>query len=183
MIDAVRFLPPNRTLPTLAMLVFLLVAPAAADPGNDQRAPDLTACPQLQVDAGNKVSSHVWADGVQIYRWNGASWIFVEPDAVLFANAGFRGPVGIHYVGPTWESRSGSTVKGMVIERCTPDPGAIQWLLLAATSSEGPGIYHRVTFIQRVNTVGGLAPTEPGELDEIAEVPYTAEYFFYRAHR
>ena len=40
-----------------------------------------------------------------------------------------------------------------------------------------------MTFIQRVNTVGGNAPTEPGDFpDQVARVPYTTEYFFYRAH-
>lgn len=91
--------------------------------------------------------------------------------------------MGIHYAGPTWESESGSKVVGAVVDRCTPDPDAIPWLLLRATGSEGPGIFHRATFIQRVNTVGGLAPAEPGEfVGEVAEVPYAAEYYFYREH-
>jgi hypothetical protein len=71
----------------------------------------------------------------------------------------------------------------MVIDRCTPQPDAIPWLLLAAVTSEGPGIFHRVTSIQRVNTVGGIAPADPGNFSgEVVRVPYTAEYFFYRAH-
>jgi len=137
----------------------------------------------LQVPAGNKVAFHVYAEDVQIYRWNGASWTFVAPEAVLFADAGEDGAVGIHYAGPTWESVSGSKVVGMVLERCTPDPDAIPWLWLGAVSNEGPGIFHQVTFIQRVNTVGGNAPTDPGDFPgEVARVPYIAEYFFYRAH-
>ena len=132
---------------------------------------------------GNKVAHHLYAEGVQIYRWNGTSWIFVAPEAELFANAGANGTVGIHYAGPTWESNSGSKVVATVLERCTPDPDAIPWLLLEAVSTEGPGIFARVTFIQRVNTVGGNAPTDPGDfVGEVVEVPYTAEYYFYRAH-
>jgi len=39
----------------------------------------------------------------------------------------------------------------------------------------------QVTYIQRVNTTGGLAPSEPGLLEgETKEVPYTAEYYFYK---
>ena len=153
----------------------------AAAPGT--RAPDLGACQTLQVDAGNKVAFHVYAEGVQIYRWNGASWSFVGPEAVLFADEGGNGQVGIHYSGPTWESVSGSTVRGAVLERCTADPDAIPWLLLEAVDPEGPGIFQWVTFIQRVNTVGGTAPAEPGSaVGEIANVPYSAEYFFYRSH-
>jgi hypothetical protein len=71
----------------------------------------------------------------------------------------------------------------MVLERCTPDPAAIPWLLLGAVEPQGPGIFHQVTFIQRVNTEGGKAPTDAGTVvGEVAYVPYTAEYFFYREH-
>jgi hypothetical protein len=39
-----------------------------------------------------------------------------------------------------------------------------------------------VTFIQRVNTIGGTAPAEAGLfVGDEARVPYTAEYYFYRA--
>jgi hypothetical protein len=38
-----------------------------------------------------------------------------------------------------------------------------------------------VTFIQRLFTVGGLAPDEPGDfVGDVAEVPYAALYVFYR---
>lgn len=177
--------PRNVTLAALSLILVLLtlVTPASAGPSNENRTPDLGGCQNLQVPAGNKVAFHVYAEGVQIYRWNGTSWIFVEPEAVLFANAGYDGVVGTHYAGPTWESVSGSQVRGIVQERCTPNSDAIPWLLLGALSTKGPGIFQRVTFIQRVNTVGGLAPTEPGDLSgSVARVPYTAEYFFYRAH-
>jgi hypothetical protein len=44
------------------------------------------------------------------------------------------------------------------------------------------GIFGPVTQIQRVNTEGGLAPSDPGtSIGETAEVPYTAVYYFYRA--
>jgi len=73
-------------------------------------------------------------------------------------------------------------VVGRVLERATPDPDAIPWLLLEAVSSEGPGIFDGVTYIQRVDTVGGKAPADPGDfVGEMARVPYTAEYYFYRA--
>jgi hypothetical protein len=181
---AFRLHPRNVTLAALALLLLVPVAPAGAGPGDDDRAPDLGDCQDLQVPAGNKVVFHAFAEGVQIYRWDGSSWIFVAPEAVLFADAGGDGVVGIHYAGPTWESVGGSKVVGMVLERCTPDPDAIPWLLLGAVSNEGPGVFERVTFIQRVNTVGGKAPTDPGDFPgEVVRVPYTAEYFFYRAHR
>jgi Protein of unknown function (DUF3455) len=170
-------------LQSLTLFLLTVVAPAGADPGNDNRAPDLGTCQNLHPPGGNKVASHVYAEGVQIYRWDGTSWVFLVPDALLFADAGYEGIVGIHYAGPTWESVSGGKVAGTVFDRCTPESDAIPWLLLRAIFNEGPGIFHRVTFIQRVNTVGGIAPTDPGNfIGEVVRVPYTAEYFFYRAH-
>jgi hypothetical protein len=45
-----------------------------------------------------------------------------------------------------------------------------------------PGIFSRVTHIQRVNTVGGLAPATPGsQIGAEARIPYTTESYFYRA--
>jgi hypothetical protein len=135
------------------------------------------------VPEGNKVAFSTYAEGVQIYRWTGTSWTLVGPDATLYADAEGNGLVGIHYAGPTWESNSGSRVVGRVLKRCTPDPTAIQWLLLEAVYSEGPGIFDRVTYIQRVNTAGGLAPSTPGAFTgDVVRVPYTTEYVFYRAH-
>ena len=151
---------------------------------NGTRAPELPAgCEKLQIDAGSKLVFHAYAKGVQIYRWNGTSWSFVGPSAVLSADATGMSTVGTHYAtpgGPAWESVSGSKVIGAVIERCTPDANSIQWLKLGAVSSEGPGIFARVAFILRVNTAGGTAPSDAGALGELREVPYTTSYLFYR---
>jgi hypothetical protein len=178
-----RFRPFNLTAAALVALTLALVTPAGADSGaGERRAPDLGECQNLAVPEGHRVASRLYAEGVQIYRWDGNVWVFVVPEAVLFANARSEGEVGTHYGGPTWESLSGSKVVAAVVDRCTPDPSAIPWLLLEAVSAEGPGIFGRVTYIQRVNTVGGNAPSTPGAVKgEVARVPYTAEYYFYRA--
>ena len=156
-----RCLPVRMTLAALAVFALASIPVAQAD--EDNRAPDLPSplCDRLQVSPGNKVAFHVYADGVQIYRWDGTSWVFVAPEATLFADAGYHGDVGIHYAGPTWQSNSGSKVIASRLEGCTPDPTAIPWLLLQTVSTEGPGIFHRVTYIQRVNTTDGLAPLIP----------------------
>ena len=142
--------------------------------------PSLDACPNLRTPATSQLTLHAYAQGVQIYRWDGAAWGFVAPSATLYADAGMHAVVATHFAGPTWRSTSGSTVVGAVAQRCTPDAGAIPWLLLAATSSSGPGVFEGTTFIQRLSTAGGLAPSAPGtSVGEVAEVPYTAEYVFY----
>lgn len=150
---------------------------------NDIYPPDLpSVCDSLQVPPGNKVSSRVYALGVQVYRWNGTSWDFVAPIANLYADENYRGQVGIHYAGPTWESNSGSKVVAARVTGCEPDSTAIPWLLLQTVSTEGRGIFRNVTYIQRVNTAGGLRPTAPGSsIGAEARVPYTTEYYFYRA--
>ena len=140
---------------------------------------NLGSCANLAADG--ELTLHAYATGVQIYRWNGVSWVFVAPRATLYADAGRNGVIGRHYAGPTWESVSGSTVVGTVADRCTPSSSSIPWLLLDTVSTAGPGVFRGVTQIQRLNTVGGIAPSIAGEaIGDIAEVPYTAEYFFYR---
>ena len=175
-----RFRRPaaGGTLAGLAVLLLTSLQPAAADSRQDNRAPAVPAA--LEVPSGHKVAFHAFAVGVQIYEWSGSAWVFVAPEAVLCADAGGNGEVAIHYAGPTWESESGSKVVGSRVAS-SPAPNAIPWLLLEAVSAEGPGLFHRVTYIQRVNTTGGTAPATPGTTAGTrVEVPYTAEYVFYR---
>jgi hypothetical protein len=165
-----------------ALTVAFFASPTFSQ-GKGGRVPELGDCNNLQVPAGNSLFFRVFAEGVQIYRWNGTTWAFVAPEAVLSANPGGTGIVGSHYAGPTWEAVSGSKVIGSVEERCTVAANDIQWLRLRAASSEGPGIFQDVTFILRLYTSGGVAPTTPGAtVGEIARVPYSTEYYFYRKH-
>ncbi len=168
----------------LSVAMLTLVFNPIAKANSDIQAPELPAgCGSLQIPAGNEAAFHVYAIGVQIYRWNGTAWTFVAPSANLYADAGFNGKVGFHYGGPTWESNSGSKVVAARVPNtgCTPDATAIPWLLLQTVSTDGPGIFSRVTYIQRTATTGGLAPAVPGTtVGEEKRVPYTAEYYFYR---
>lgn len=181
---SIRRHPFHAVLAALALFLAGISAPVAAEPGNDNRAPVLVGdCEKLAVSSDNKVTAYLFARGVQIYRWDGATWSFVNPEATLYANADLTGEVCLHFGGPTWQSLSGSRVVGAVDQKCVPDPDSIPWLLLHATVTEGPGIFDGVTFIQRINTVGGNAPSEPGDfVGEIARIPYTAHYVFYRHH-
>lgn len=151
---------------------------------DNNNGPELpSGCSSITVEEGNKLAFHVYAKGTQIYRWNGTSWSFVAPDAILYAEENYHGEVGNHGVGPHWTSKSGSKVKAARVPNtgCRPDPNAIEWLLLKQTEATGPGIFGNITYIQRTNTTGGMAPTDNGSLNELREVPYTAEYYFYRA--
>lgn len=159
-------------------LALLLGSGLAALAGNDNRAPEVPQ--QIAVDSTtNKVHFHGFGVGFQIYTWNGTDWGRAVPEATLFDSEG--NIVAIHFAGPTWESNSGSRVVGTGAVAVTVDTNAIPWLRLNALNPEGPGIFADTTFIQRVNTEGGKAPFENGAfVGEVARVPYTADYFFYR---
>ncbi len=172
-----QWIHPGAWLPTLVGLA-MLTAPATSALADDNRAPEVPE--DIAVEDGNKVHFHGFGVGFQIYTWNGTNWGNAVPEAVLFH--GENGVVVIHSVGPTWESNSGSKVVGELPPKSViVDPNAIPWLRLNAKSPEGPGIFANTSFIQRVNTVGGKAPATDGAfIGQVARVPYTADYFFYR---
>jgi uncharacterized protein DUF3455 len=66
--------------------------------------------------------------------------------------------------------------------------GAVAWLKLTVVGSDdgptGGDTLSKSTFVQRLNTSGGLAPkTGCGSLEDVgtqAFMPYTADYFFYK---
>ena len=173
-----------QSLVLIALVTFAVTPASAFDNSNGPALPE--ECGSIRAPEGNKLSFHAYAKGVQIYKWNllTQKWDLFAPQAGLFAEDNYFGEVGSHYAGPTWESKSGSKVEGRRVlgTGCTPDPTAVAWLLLSKFRTEGAGIFSSVTFIQRVNTTGGLAPALPGLLDgETKEIPYTAEYYFYKA--
>jgi hypothetical protein len=150
-----------------------------ADVSDGNRLPDLTACPALAAPVGSTLVLHAFGIGFQVYHWNGTSWGAPTPAATIYADAGGHGQVATHFAGPSWQSNSGSKVVGTVLNRCTVDPASIQWLSLSAVPT-GNGIFAKVTFIQRLNTAGGIAPATDGTtIGQEARVPYTADYLFY----
>src|SRR6266576_4496730 len=162
----------------LALLLGCGLLAMAAASGNDNRAPEVPD--EISVGETNKVHFHGFGGGVQIYTWNGSTWGAAVPKATLFDDDG--NVVADHFAGPTWVSNSGSQVVGALPPlSVTVDTNAIPWLRLTALNPEGPGIFAGTTFIQRVNTTGGKAPSANGTfVGQVARVPYSADYFFYR---
>ena len=107
--------------------------------------------------------------------------MLVAPEAALFDARG--NPIGRHGAGPQWQANDGSTIRATVKERANaPISGAIPWLLLTARTVGPEGMFSKVTSIQRLNTVGGVAPAAPCTRDTAAtqaRVDYTADYYFY----
>ena len=156
--------------------------------GESEQALAESECPSgvpaaLAPAADQTLESIVSGVGVQIYMCNGVgAWTFVGPQANLLNDD--RELVGTHFIGPTWQGNDGSSVVGAKQAGATVDPAAIPWLLLKAVSHRGmSGRFSNVTSIQRLSTVGGLAPTsacDAAHAGTVAQVPYRAEYAFYR---
>jgi Protein of unknown function (DUF3455) len=123
--------------------------------------------------------------GVQVYDYDGVNdkWVFREPQANLYdVETGVQR--GIHFVGPYWADSAGSRVKGQVTGRADAPikDKDVPWLKLDVVERLGSAnlILQRATFIQRVLTYGGQAPSATGRSDgDTVGVPYTALYAFW----
>ena len=159
-----------------------------------------TIPPALAVPAGATLALQYQGSGVQIYTCtpsggaggaagSGAdagavsySWVLKGPDAKLYS-AGAQ--VGTHGIGPEWTSSDGSVVNGIKVEQVSAPsstPPAIPWLLLRASSTTGTGVFSNVTYVQRLNTTGGVAPATgcgASTSGTDTSVAYTADYLFY----
>jgi Protein of unknown function (DUF3455) len=144
---------------------------------------------RIAVPAGHKLFLVGHAEGVQIYSCNATSsgyqWALVAPRAELYGDNGKL--LATHFAGPSWLASDGSKVVGQRVDGVTVDPTAIPWLLLSGSSTGGPDgdRLAGTKFIQRIATVGGLAPAAADCNESTAgvteEVPYTADYYFWKA--
>ncbi len=146
--------------------------------------PSPTVDPKIRVGEGNKVFLVGHATGVQIYTCNGTVWSSAVPRASLYGDNGKL--IVSHFAGPTWQAKDGSKVLGTVVDKVTVDRTAIPWVLLSATTTPGADGDRLVdtTFVQRINTAGGLTPPaaecNAATAGNVVEVPYTADYFFWK---
>ena len=175
-----------RRLITAALAAVAVVLPAAAIAG--PAAPPVPS--DIAVPDGHKPYLAAHAEGVQIYACtavaDGHAWRLLAPRATLTGDNGKV--IGSHYGGPKWEARDGSIVAAARDGGATVDPTAVDWLRLKASSTTaGPDgdRFAATTYIQRIHTVGGLAPAAADcDADSVAEqreIPYSADYVFFKA--
>jgi len=110
------------------------------------------------------------------------AWTFAGPNAKLLdAN---KKEVGKYYGGPTWESNDGSKVTGKQLAVAPGAAGSIPLQLVQANPATGKGAMTDVTYIQRLKTVGGVAPATPAcaaaNVGAKTTVPYQADYVFFK---
>jgi len=88
-----------------------------------------------------------------------------------------------------WAKKVNAIPAGSDPQSC-PNSGAVACLLLQSIGSEngptGGKLLSQTSFIQRLNTRGGLAPTDgcstSTDVGKQALVPYSADYYFFRAN-
>ena len=172
--------------------------------------------PNLEVPAGNALFLQGHAQGTQNYiclpSGGGFAWTFFSPQATLFFNITWISgdlpqQIITHFLSPnpvekgtpraTWQSSFDTSAvwarvrtNGSSTDPAFVAPGAIPWLLLEAVGTQrgptGGDILAHTTFVQRLNTAGGVIPatgcSEAQNVGATALVPYTADYFFYKAN-
>jgi hypothetical protein len=193
-----------RALRFAALLAVAAALPAAADRGPGCPVPPPVPA-NLEVPAGHRPYLAVHATGTQNYvclpgaSSTGLVWTFYGPQANGFDRRDEQvmthflsaNPVEGGTARPTWQhSRDTSAVWARPIVASTDpayvEPGAIAWLLLEIVGSEdGPNGGRRLaptTYIQRVETSGGVAPADGcTTLGAKLFVPYETDYYFFRA--
>ena len=111
-------------------------------------------------------------------------WVFVGPDAKLMNRKGLQ--IGRYYGPPaTWENMDGSKVSGaQVAVAPAASMSDIPVQLVKANPAMGSGAMQGVSYIQRVATKGGVAPSMAcgaATLGQKQVVKYQADYIFWRA--
>ena len=179
---------PSRLL---AALVTVMGLGACASMGKAPMAFSQTSLPDaVKVPAGHAVVMETAAAGDITYECRAKKdmagqfeWVFVGPDAGLRDRSG--NVVG-RYFGPpaTWENRDGSKVTGAQLAVAPSGSGNIPFQLVKANPAMGSGAMQGVTYIQRVATQGGVAPSAPCDASALGKkqlVKYQADYIFWRA--
>jgi len=200
------------TAARVAAIGLMITSGARAVHAEDITVPPVPG--NLNVDEGNEVFLVGHGVGTQNYvcttstaSVSGFAFSLFTPEATLFNKEGkqlithFFSPNGDPTVKPpeagtirvTWEdSRDSSRVWAMLLEQSTNEQfvqkDAVAWLKLQTVGVDagttGSGRLTKVTFIQRLNTAGGVAPKSGcstfEDLGRRAFVPYSADYFFYK---
>lgn len=144
----------------------------------------------VQAPAGNTVALETVGVGEITYQCRAKKdaadqfeWVFAGPNAKLNDRSGKQ--IGKYYGPPaTWEAMDGSKLSGAQVAVAPSSPGNIPYQLVKGNPATGSGAMNGVTYIQRVDTKGGVAPATPctaGNLDGKEVVKYQADYIFYKA--
>jgi hypothetical protein len=176
----------SRAIVAFARVVAVsaVVATAALARPSPQTAPgDLLDPRTYAPDSALYLVLH--ATGVQKYTCQpNGTWLFTDPEATLYKTTGAPKPVGTHFLNfstgrPVWQLRGGSSVEAARTQSAPAGAGNIASLLLEAVATSH-GRLGQTTWIQRLNTTGGVAPAGTCTPGATIAVPYSADYYFWR---
>lgn len=192
---------PARSFPLPAGLVAVpallaaavLSACAGAGPAMSSARPfDQARLPEaVRVPAGHRVAVETVGVGRITYECRAKAgstmgeheWVFVSPEAVLNGRDGR--PMGRYYGPPaTWEAQDGSKFSGAQLAVAPAGAGHIPLQLVKANPAQGSGVFTGATYVQRVATVGGVAPAKPCATATAGQreiVTYQADYIVWKA--
>jgi hypothetical protein len=177
---------PFKTLAGLGVAVLLSACSTA--PMSTMSSVDNATLPEpVRVPAGQKVRLVTTGVGEITYECREKAtaagqfeWAFVAPVATLYDRD--RRSLGKYYAGPTWEASDGSKITGKQVAIAPASPGSIPMQLVKTEPAVGAGAMNGVSYIQRVNTKGGVAPAmacDAAGKGKRQQVAYEADYVFY----
>jgi Protein of unknown function (DUF3455) len=185
----------NRYLSTsLAASAAVLLSACAGMSSSDGMAMKMfsqDALPDaVKVPAGNKVALETVGVGQITYECRAKAntpgafeWVFVGPQADLNSRGGAK--LGSYYGPPaTWASMDGSAITGTQLALSPAAAGSIPLQLVKANPATGSGGMSGVTYVQRVATMGGVAPASACDAAAMGKkevVKYQADYIFWKA--
>lgn len=177
------------TTPTLTALAAASLLSACAMSGGMSSSAQTGVPDAVRVPAGHSVVLETVGTGEITYECRARKdmagafeWAFAGPDARLMDRSGKA--VGRYYGPPaTWESNDGSRITGTQLAIAPGGEGNIPLQLVKANPAMGEGAMKGVSYIQRLKTVGGVAPALPCGAEQKGNkqvVPYQADYVFYK---
>ena len=141
----------------------------------------------ITVPSGHSVVLETRATGILNYECRASTggpygWALVSPQANLLDRTGKD---VVAYSGPPakWVHIDGSSVVGTQVSTAPNGEYNLPLQLARAEPSMGMGALQNISFIQRINTKGGVEKTKPCSALNTGEkltLPYQADYIFWR---
>lgn len=178
-----------KSLLSAAATAVMLSACAGTMPGAPMFSQD--GLPDaVKVPAGHKVAWETVGVGEITYECRAKAnqagafeWVFVGPKADLNGRGGNK--LGTYFGPPaTWAANDGSAVTGAQVAVAPAMAGSIPLQLVKANPATGMGAMNGTTYIQRVATQGGVAPSTACDGMAVGRkevVRYQADYIFWKA--
>ena len=158
--------------------------PVAALPAPTSPAPSLGFFSRIKAPETVEPVLRLQGRGVQVFRCeprgSGYTWLYRLPEADLFDASGKA--VVRHGANFSFEHADGSRLLGSVVDfDDAPEASNLRWLLLS-TRSFGQGVLSGITFVQRVNTIGGMPPArcDAAQQNRLLRVDFSADFVFYK---